>query len=124
QNEQARSQLAAIVDSSDDPIISSDLDGVILTWNAGAERLFGYSAEEVKGCSITLLLPNDQPLEEPEILRKVKRGERLQNYETVRVHKDGRLISVSLTISPIREGGGIIVGASGIVRDITGRKAL
>jgi PAS domain S-box-containing protein len=123
-NERALSQLAAIVDSSEDPIISVDLNGTILTWNAAAERIYGYSAEEAKGRSIVMTVPPDRREEENGIMAKVNRGERLEHFETVRIRKDGKLIQVSVTISPIRDKQGAVVGASGIVRDITERKAL
>jgi PAS domain S-box-containing protein len=117
-----RSGLAAIVESSDDAIISKTLEGVITSWNGGAERLFGYTAEEVIGKSITLLIPPSQIDEEPTILEKLRRGERIDHYETVRVRKDGTVLHVSLTVSPIKDGVGTIIGASKIARDITQRK--
>lgn len=117
-----QSHLAAIVESSDDAIISKTLDGVISTWNQGAERLFGYAAEEVIGKPITLLIPPAHIDEEPAILQKLRRGERIDHYETVRKRKDGVLINVALTVSPIRDESGSIIGASKISRDITQRK--
>ena len=117
-----QSHLAAIVESSDDAIISKTLDGIISTWNQGAERLFGYAAEEVIGKPITLLIPPTHIDEEPVILQKLRRGERIDHYETVRKRKDGALINVSLTVSPIRDESGSIIGASKISRDITQRK--
>ena len=117
-----QSHLAAIVESSDDAIISKTLDGVISTWNQGAERIFGYAAEEVIGKPITLLIPPTHIDEEPVILQKLRRGERIDHYETVRKRKDGVLINVSLTVSPIRDENGSIIGASKIARDITQRK--
>ena len=117
--EQAVWHLAAIVESSEDAIISKTLDGMVLTWNAGAERLYGYSAAEAKGQSMSFLLPPDRPDEEREILERIKRGERVEHFETARLRKDGRRIDVSLTISPIRDREGHITGASHIARDIT-----
>jgi PAS domain S-box-containing protein len=120
--ERAALQLASIVESSDDAIVSKDLDGVITTWNRGAERLFGYTAEEVIGKSITILIPADQRDEEPSILRRIRAGERIEHYETKRRRKDGSLIDISLSVSPMRDGSGKIVGASKIARDIGERK--
>jgi PAS domain S-box-containing protein len=120
----ARAHLAAIVESSDDAIVSKTLEGIIRSWNRAAERLFGYSAEEVVGQSITLIVPAERVEEELEILRKLRRGEQVDHFETVRVAKDGRRIDVSLTISPIRDANGVIVGASKVARDISERKAL
>ena len=113
---------AAIVDSAEDAIISKNLEGVIQTWNRAAERIFGYLADEVVGKSITLLIPPDRLAEEQEILTRIKRGERIEHYEAVRVTKDGRRIPVSLTVSPIKNARGEIVGASKIARDISERK--
>src|SRR6185503_910420 len=115
-------RLAAIVESSDDAIISKDLSGIIATWNGGAEKLFGYEAEEAIGKPITMLIPPDRQSEEPEIVARIKRGERVEHYETVRLRKDGRRIDVSLTISPIVDAAGEVVGASKIARDVTERK--
>lgn len=120
--DEAQARLAAIVESSDDAIVSKTLGGRILTWNAGAERLFGYSASEVIGQSITLLIPSERQGEEQSILERLSRGERIEHFETVRVTKDGRRIPISLTISPIRDGSGRIIGASKVARDITARK--
>jgi two-component system cell cycle sensor histidine kinase/response regulator CckA len=117
-------RLAAIVESSDDAIVSKDLDGVILTWNGGAERIYGYTADEVRGRPMSLLLPPDRPDEETLILDQIKRGERVDHSETVRVRKDGRRIDVSLSISPIRDQDGIVRGVSHVARDISERKAL
>lgn len=122
QREKIRSYMAAIVESSDDAIISKTLDGIIVTWNRGAERMFGYTAQEVVGKSITLLIPPNQANEEPAILQKLRRGERIDHYETVRVRKDGTLLDVSLTVSPVKDASGTIIGASKIARDITERK--
>ena len=121
----ARQQLVAIVEifeSSHDAIVSKDLNGVIKTWNHGAERLFGYAAAEAVGRPITILIPPDRLGEEPEILALISRGERVDHFETIRRHKDGSLINVSLTISPVRDERGRVVGVSKIARDITDRK--
>jgi PAS domain S-box-containing protein len=115
-------QLVSIVESSDDAIISKDLNGVIQTWNAGAERLFGYTAEEAVGHPVTMLIPADRRDEEPGILARLRRGERIHHYETIRRRKDGSLLDISLTVSPVHDGSGQIVGASKIARDITERK--
>jgi two-component system CheB/CheR fusion protein len=115
-------RLAAIVESSDDAIVSKDLNGIITSWNHGAERLFGYTAEEVIGKPITMLIPPDRMGEEPEIIGRVRRGERVDHYDTVRRRKDGSLIDISLTVSPLKDADGRIVGASKIARDITERK--
>jgi PAS domain S-box-containing protein len=122
--ELARSHLAAIVESSDDAIISKTLQGIILSWNKGAERLFGYTAREAIGQPITMLLPPERQSEEQGILARVVRGERIEHFETVRISKDGRRIDISLTISPIRDASNTIVGASKVARDISRRKAL
>ena len=114
--------LSAIVDSSDDAIISKDLNGIITSWNSSAERLFGYTAEETIGRSVTMLIPTDRLQEEPAILDRLKRGERVDHFETLRRRKDGKLIDISLTISPVKDRWGNVVGASKIARDITGRK--
>jgi PAS domain S-box-containing protein len=118
----AAAYLAAIVDSSDDAIISKNLNGIIQTWNNGAERIFGYTASEAVGQSILLLIPPDRHQEEATILARLKRGERIEHYETVRRCKDGRHLDISLTVSPVRGADGRILGASKIVRDITERK--
>lgn len=119
---EARLQLAAIVDSSDDAIISKDLQGTITTWNAAATRVFGYQPDEIIGRSVLTLIPPELQSEEPEILRKVTSGERIEHFETRRRRKDGELIYISLTISPILDSDGQIVGISKIARDITERK--
>jgi PAS domain S-box-containing protein len=119
----ARAHLAAIVESSDDAIVSKTLQSIILSWNKGAERLFGYSAEEAIGQPITMLLPPDRRAEEQQILARIVRGERIEHFETVRVRKDGRHIDISLTISPIRDVAGVIVGASKVARDISRERA-
>ncbi len=116
--------LSAIVDSSDDAIISKSLEGIITSWNKSAERLFGYPAEEVIGQPITILIPVDRLQEEPEIISRLKRGERVDHFETIRKRKDGSLIDISLTISPVRDSSGKIVGASKVARDITESKRL
>jgi two-component system CheB/CheR fusion protein len=115
-------RLASIVESSDDAIISKGLDGIITSWNCGAERLFGYRVEEVIGKPVTILIPADRQHEEPEILARLRRGERIEQYDTVRRRKDGSLIDISLTVSPIKATDGRIIGASKIARDITERK--
>ncbi len=122
--DQTKALLAAIVESSDDAIVSKDLNGTVTSWNAGAERIFGYSAEEMIGQPIMLLIPAGRENEEPAILARIRRGERVSHYETLRRHKDGHLINISLTISPVRSAGGKIIGASKIARDITERKQL
>jgi PAS domain S-box-containing protein len=119
---QASQQLAAIVESSDDAIVTKDLNGIITSWNRGAERLFGYCAEEVLGRSITILIPADRQDEEPGVLARIRRGERIDHYETVRRRKDGSLIDISLSVSPLKDADGRIVGASKIARDITERR--
>jgi PAS domain S-box-containing protein len=119
---QAREQLASIVESSGDAIVSKDLDGIIVSWNTAAESLFGYKAEEVIGKSITILIPAELQKEEPKILASIRRGESLDHYETVRQRKDGSQFPVSLSVSPIKDAHGTIVGASKIARDITARK--
>ena len=117
--EEAKALLAAIVASSDDAIISKDLNGIIRSWNQSAERIFGYKADEVLGKSITILFPPDRLGEEPEILRRIQRGERVDHFQTVRLRKDGTPIAVSVTISPIHDGEGNVIGASKVARDIT-----
>jgi len=114
--------LAAIVESSQDAIASKDLNGILNSWNKGAERVFGYTAEEAIGQPATLLIPEDHIDEEPAILEKLRKGERIEHYETVRRRKDGSLIDISLTVSPIRDEQGIIIGGSKIARDISERK--
>ena len=114
--------LAAIVDSSDDAIIFKDLNGIIKTWNKGAERIFGFTSDEIIGKPITILIPPVYQDEEPGILARIRRGERIEHYETIRVRKDGKLVNISLTVSPVKDDEGKIIGASKIVRDITERK--
>ena len=116
------SRLAAIVESADDAIISKTLNGIITSWNPGAKRVYGYTAEEVVGRPITLLVPLDRPNEVPEILARVRQGEKVDHYETVRVRKDGSRIHISLTVSPINDADGNVVGASTVARDVTERK--
>jgi PAS domain S-box-containing protein len=121
-NEEAAQSLAAIVESSDDAILSTDATGVIRSWNAGARRLFGYEADETVGKPVTMLIPADRHDEEPMILERIRRGERIEHYETVRRRKEGSLVDISLTVSPIRDPRGNIIGASKIARDITERR--
>jgi PAS domain S-box-containing protein len=111
--------LAAIIESADDAIISKTLDGIITSWNKGAQRIFGYTADEVIGKSVTILIPADHEDEEPAILAQLRAGKRIEHYDTVRVTKDGRRLDISLTVSPIKGPNGEIVGASKIARDIT-----
>ena len=117
-----RRHFAAIVESSEDAIISKNLDGIILSWNQAAHRIFGYEAAEVIGKPVTILIPSDHQNEEPEIIARIRRGEKVEHYETIRQRKDGRLINISLTVSPIKDSEGTIVGASKIARDITEQK--
>ncbi|MDT5268050.1 MAG: hypothetical protein QOH49_236 [Acidobacteriota bacterium] len=121
-DELAQARLAAIVESADDAIISKSLEGVITSWNMGAERIFGYTAEEAVGRPVTMLIPEDHLDEEPAILSRIRRGERIEHYETIRMRKDGSLLNISLTVSPIRALDGHVVGASKIARDITEKK--
>jgi PAS domain S-box-containing protein len=120
--EEIRNRLAAIVASSDDAIIAQDLNGVILSWNAGAERLYGYSAAEAEGKNVSMLVPADHPNEMPAIRERIRMGEHIEHVETVRVRKDGSRLDVSFTISPLRDQSGSVVGASAITRDISERK--
>jgi two-component system cell cycle sensor histidine kinase/response regulator CckA len=119
---QPAADLGAIIESSDDAIISKDLNGIILSWNGGAERLYGYTAADALGKPMTMLLPPDRANEEDNILEQLRNGERVSHFETTRVRKDGRKIHVSLTISPIRDDDGTIIGISHVARDITERK--
>jgi PAS domain S-box-containing protein len=121
--DEAALHLAAVVASSDDAIVSKDLDGTIKSWNPAAERIFGYTAAEAIGKSIRLIIPDDRQSEEDEVLRRVRSGERVDHFETVRQRKDGTLVPISLTVSPIKDRRGTIIGASKIARDITERKA-
>lgn len=118
----ATQRLAAIVESSHDAIVSKDLNGIVATWNHGAERLFGFTAAEMVGKPITTIIPEDRLNEEPLILRRIRNGELVDHFETVRRRKDGTLVDISLTISPVRDASGRIVGASKIARDITDKK--
>ena len=115
-------RLASIIEFSDDAIASKNLEGFITSWNVGAERLFGYTAAEAVGQPMAMLIPPERAAEEPQILARIARGEVIDHFETVRVRKDGQRIDISVTISPIRDGRGVIVGASKIARDITERK--
>jgi PAS domain S-box-containing protein len=119
---EANARLASIIEFSDDAIVSKDLDGIITSWNPGAERLFGYSSEEVVGKPMAMLIPPERSSEEPTILRRIARGETTDHFETVRMTRDGTKIDVSVSISPIRDDRGLIVGASKIARDISDRK--
>ena len=120
--EAATSRLAAIVESSDDAIVTKDIDGIITSWNSGAEKIFGYAEEEIIGKPITLLIPADRQHEEVSILERIRRGERVEPYDTVRQRKHGSLIDISVTVSSVRDAAGKIIGASKIGRDITARK--
>ena len=122
--DEAAQRLAAIVESSNDAIISKDLNGIIATWNKGAESIFGYRAEEIIGKSVLMLIPENLQHEEPLILARIRGGERIEHYETVRRRKDGSLIDVSLTVSPVRDADGRILGASKIARDISELKRI
>ena len=122
EREEQLQRLASIVQSSDDAIVSKNLDGIITSWNKGAERIFGYTAEEAVGEPITIIIPQDRQDEERTILTRIRRGERIEHFETVRQRKQGGLIWVSLTISPVKNAEGKIVGASKIARDITEQK--
>jgi PAS domain S-box-containing protein len=118
----ATASLAAIVNSSEDAIIGKNLNGVMTSWNKGAEHLFGYTAQEAIGQSVTMLIPPERQQEEVEILERLKRGESVKHFETVRVRKDGSLLEISLTISPIKDPTGLVIGASKVARDITESK--
>jgi PAS domain S-box-containing protein len=120
--EEARRWLAAIVESSDDAIASKDLNGIVTSWNSSAERIFGYKAEEIVGRPITLIIPPELQDDEPKILAKITAGERIEHFQTVRVRKDGQRIDISLTVSPVKDEHGKIVGAAKIARDITQQK--
>jgi PAS domain S-box-containing protein len=122
--QQTESRLAAIVESSDDAIISKDLDGIIHTWNKGAERIFGYRGDEAIGKHITLLIPQDRHREEADILARLARGERIDHFQTVRIRKDGTSVEVSLSISPVKDSAGRVIGASKIARDITQQRRM
>src|SRR5581483_3580682 len=120
--EQLQLRLASIIESSDDAIVSKNLLGIVQTWNKGAERLFGYTADEMIGRSITMIIPDDRLQEETDILARIRRGERMEHYETVRRRKDGSLVDISLSISPMVDSDGNVIGASKIARDISERK--
>jgi PAS domain S-box-containing protein len=122
ESEQRLHSVAAIVESSDDAIVSKNLDGIITSWNKGAERIYGYSAEEAIGQPITIVIPHDRQDEEPAILTRIRRGERIEHFETIRQRKNGSLIVVSLSVSPVKNAEGKIVGAAKIARDITEQK--
>jgi PAS domain S-box-containing protein len=121
-NEETALRLAAIIQSSDDAIVSKDLDGIITSWNGGAERIFGYLAEEIIGKPVTLLIPPEYQKEEESIMGRIRRGQRVEHFEAVRQRKHGSLIDVSLTVSPVRNTQGKVIGASKIARDITVHK--
>src|SRR5678815_4636324 len=116
--------LEAIIESADDAIMSKTLDGILTSWNKAAEHIFGYTADEAVGMPVLMLIPNDLHEEEKMILGKIKRGERIEHFETRRVTKDGRFLDVSLTVSPIKGPDGTIIGASKILRDITRQKQI
>jgi len=122
--DEAQMRLAAIVESADDAIASKDLNGIITSWNAAAERILGYTADEIVGKSILTIIPPELQKDEPEILRKIQAGERIEHFETIRLRKSGERIHVSLTVSPVRDQHGRIVGAAKILRDITDQKKL
>ena len=124
QAQEARLRLAAIVESSDDAIISKDLNGIVTSWNAGAERIFGYTAEEIVGRPITLIIPPELQSDETRILEVLKRGERINHFETIRVTKSGQRINVSLTVSPVKDERGRVIGAAKIARNITQQKQM
>src|SRR5262245_29678308 len=120
----AQAYLAAIVESSDDAILSKDLDGIIQSCNAAAERMFGYSANELIGHPVRILIPPERQSEADDILAHIRRGERVDHFQTVRLRKDGSSVDISLTVSPVRDGAGQIIGASKIARDITEQQRL
>jgi PAS domain S-box-containing protein len=115
-------RLAAIVDSSDDAIISKDLNGIVTSWNRAAERMFGYTSQEMVGRSIRTIIPADRQAEEDEVLRRIRNAIRVEHFETVRIRKDGTMIPISLSVSPVRDARGKIIGASKIARDTSDRK--
>src|SRR5260370_3770894 len=121
-SEELVSHLAAIVETSDDAIVGKSLDGTILSWNSGAERLYGYTAEEVFGRPLALLVPPDRTDEFARIMKGLRRGQRFARLETTRLHKDGHPIEISVTISPVKGSAGTVIGASVMARDITARK--
>ena len=114
--------LASVIETSDDAIVTKDVNGIVTSWNNGATRIFGYTADEMIGKPIITLVPPDRHNEEPEILERIRRGERMDHFETVRQRKDGSLVDISLTVSPLKDAAGKVVGASKIARDITERK--
>src|SRR5688500_10375189 len=116
-------RLAAIVDSSDDAIISKTLDGVITSWNRAAQKMFGYTEAEAVGQSIYLIIPPDRRQEEETLLRRIGQGEKVDHFDTIRRAKDGRMLNISLTVSPVRNRAGEIIGASKIARDVSDRKS-
>ena len=122
QAEKMTAHMAAVVQSADDAIISKDLNGIVQTWNVGAENIFGYTAEEIIGTNISILIPSGHTDEVPDILKRISRGEHTEHFESVRMRKDGTVIPVLLTFSPIKDASGKIVGASKIAHDITERK--
>jgi len=119
---EASAWLAAIVENSDDAILSKTLDGIIITWNRGAEKLFGYSADDAIGRPITIIIPEDRLHEEAEIIRQLRAGQSLAHFETVRRRKDGSLLDIALTVSPVKDAVGNVLGASKIARDISPAK--
>ena len=124
EGDEARLRLGAIVKSSEDAIISKNLDGIVTSWNSSAERMFGYKADEIIGRSITLIIPPELQAEETRILSAIRRGERIEHFETVRVAKTGERLEVSLTVSPIKDDSGRIIGAAKISRDIRQQKKI
>jgi PAS domain S-box-containing protein len=124
QTTESLARLAAIVNSSDDAIVSKTLDGVITSWNPAAERIFGWSAAEAVGQHITLIIPRERYAEEDEVIRRIRSGLRVEHFDTVRLRKDGRPVDVSITVSPVKDASGRIVGASKIARDITERRRI
>src|SRR5215470_10227238 len=120
----SRARLAAIVESSDDVIVSKTLDGIITSWNPAAERTFGWTAAEAIGRHITLIIPDDRRAEEEGVLARIRRGERVDHFETVRLTKEGQLLDMSITVSPIKDAEGRIVGASKVARDISERRRM
>jgi len=122
--DRAALRLAAIVDSSEDAIVSKDLNGVVQTWNRAAERMFGYTASEIIGRPISMIIPKERLAEEDEVLARVRSGRSIDHFETVRQRKDGSLLEISLTVSPIKDADGTVIGASKIARDITLQRAI
>jgi PAS domain S-box-containing protein len=122
ESEQRLRWIGSVVDSSDDAIVSKNLDGIISSWNKGAERLFGYAAEEAIGQPITMIIPQDRLDEERQILTRIRRGERIDHFETIRQRRNGSLVAISLTVSPVKNSEGKIVGASKVARDVTEQK--